>query len=192
MAMPSATFLHGNLESALAKTDALIKAQPKNPYFHELRGDILMKANKAKDAADAYAKAVSLDPAKSGLLQVAYGQALMAAGDQDSLKKAVDAILSTGLERDKENVERLSLSRAGLRQLGEVPQADLATAEGYFYGGDYKDAKIFAARAQTEDEARLAGLGSRAGHHQLQVPERRNEPFAGRRRQQIRPRDRVA
>ena len=28
------------------------------------------------------------------------------------------------------------------------PQAELATAEGYFYGGDYKDAKIFAMRAQ--------------------------------------------
>ena len=75
------TYLYGNLKSALAKTDALIKTQPKNPYFHELRGDILMKANKPKDAADAYAKAVSLDPAKSGLLQVSYGQALMAVGD---------------------------------------------------------------------------------------------------------------
>ena len=32
--------------------------------------------------------------------------------------------------------------------LGEIPEADLATAEGYFYGGVYKDAKIFAARAQ--------------------------------------------
>ena len=64
------TYLHGNLKSALAKTDALIKAQPKNPYLYELRGDILLKSNKAKDAAAAYAKAVSLDPVKSGLLQV--------------------------------------------------------------------------------------------------------------------------
>ncbi|TGW02137.1 M48 family peptidase, partial [Mesorhizobium sp. M2D.F.Ca.ET.145.01.1.1] len=57
------TYLYGNLDAALAKTNALIKAQPKNAYFQELRGDILMKANKPRDAADAYAKAVSLDPA---------------------------------------------------------------------------------------------------------------------------------
>ena len=87
----------------MAKTDALIKAQPKNPYLYELRGDILLKSNKAKDAAAAYAKAVSLDPNKSGLLQVSYGQALVAAGDQKSLEKAV-TILSTGLDRDKENI----------------------------------------------------------------------------------------
>src|SRR5205807_9368880 len=57
--------------AALVKTAALIKEQPKNPYFQELRGDILMKINKPKDAADAYAKAVSLDPTRSGLLMVA-------------------------------------------------------------------------------------------------------------------------
>jgi predicted Zn-dependent protease len=141
------TFLHGNLKSALAKTDALIKTQPKNPYLYELRGDILLKSNKAGDAAASYAKAVSLDPVKSGLLKVAYGQALVAAGDEDSLRKAV-TILSTGLDRDKENAEGYRYLAQAHGLLGEIPQADLATAEGYFYGGGYKDAKIFAARAQ--------------------------------------------
>ncbi|RUZ30814.1 M48 family peptidase, partial [Mesorhizobium sp. M7A.F.Ca.CA.001.15.1.1] len=51
------TYLFGNIAAALAKTNALIRAQPKNAYFQELRGDILMKANKPKEAADAYAKA---------------------------------------------------------------------------------------------------------------------------------------
>jgi predicted Zn-dependent protease len=143
------TYLHGNLRSALAKTDALIKAMPKNPYFHELRGDILLKANKAKDAAAAYAKAVSLDPAKSGLLQVSYGQALVAVGDQASLEKAV-SVLSTGLDRDKENVTGYRYLAQAYGQLGSIPEADLATAEGYFYAGGYKDAKIFAARAQVK------------------------------------------
>jgi predicted Zn-dependent protease len=141
------TFLHGNLKTALAKTDALIKTQPKNPYLYELRGDILLKSNKANDAAASYAKAVSLDPVKSGLLKVAYGQALVAAGDEESLRKAV-TILSTGLDRDKENAEGYRYLAQAHGMLGEIPQADLATAEGYFYGGGYKDAKIFAARAQ--------------------------------------------
>ena len=32
--------------------------------------------------------------------------------------------------------------------MGEVPEAELATAEGYYYGGNYQQAKIFAMRAQ--------------------------------------------
>jgi predicted Zn-dependent protease len=141
------TYLHGNLKSALAKTDVLIKSMPKNPYFYELRGDILLRANHAKEAAAAYAKAVSLDPAKTGLLQVSYGQALLAAGDPASVQKAVTQ-LKTGLDRDKENVSGYRYLAQAYGTLGDIPQADLATAEGYFYGGGYKDAKIFAARAQ--------------------------------------------
>jgi predicted Zn-dependent protease len=141
------TYLHGDLKSALAQTDALIKAMPNDPYFYELRGDILLKANHAKEAAAAYAKAVSLDPAKSGLLQVAYGQALLAMGDKASLEKAVTQ-LKTGLDRDKENGEGYRSLAQAYGTLGNIPDADLATAEGYFYAGGYKDAKIFAARAQ--------------------------------------------
>jgi predicted Zn-dependent protease len=142
-----ATYLYGNLGAALTKTNALIKAQPKNPYFQELRGDILMKANKPKDAAEAYAKAVSLDLARSGLLPVSYGQALMAVGTPDSLKKAVAAI-TNGLGRDKENAEGYRYLAQAYGELGNIPAAELATAEGHFYSGNYKDAKIFAMRAQ--------------------------------------------
>ncbi|MER9093770.1 M48 family metalloprotease [Mesorhizobium sp. M0700] len=141
------TYLFGNLASALTKTNALIKEQPKNPYFQELRGDILMKANRPKDAADAYAKSVSLDPARSGLLPVSYGQALMAIGTQDSLKKAV-AQINTGLGRDRENAAGYRYLAQAYGELGNIPAAELATAEGHFYSGDYKNAKIFAMRAQ--------------------------------------------
>ncbi|MBZ9707963.1 M48 family metalloprotease [Mesorhizobium sp. ESP7-2] len=143
------TYLYGNLASALAKTNALIKAQPKNAYFQELRGDILMKANKPGDAADAYSKAVSLDPARSGLLPVSLGQALMAVGTPDSLKKAVVQI-NNGLGRDKENSTGYRYLAQAYGELGDIPGAELATAEGHFYSGDYKDAKIFAMRAQQQ------------------------------------------
>ncbi|MET2827019.1 M48 family metalloprotease [Mesorhizobium shangrilense] len=142
-----ATYLYGNLGAALVKTNALIKAQPKNPYFQELRGDILMKANNPKDAAEAYAKAVSLDSARSGLLPVSYGQALMAIGTPDSLKKAV-AQINNGLGRDKENADGYRYLAQAYGELGNVSAAELATAEGHFYSGNYKDAKIFAMRAQ--------------------------------------------
>ena len=142
-----AALLFGNPRNALKKADALVKIQPKNPYFQELRGDILLRANQPEKAAEAYARAVQLDPAKSGILPIAYGQALIATGKPDSIKKAV-AVIKEGLSRDKENFNGYAYLAQAYGQLGEVPEAELATAEGYYYGGNYQQAKIFAMRAQ--------------------------------------------
>src|SRR5690606_27637754 len=129
--------------SALAKTDALVKSNPKNPYFQELRGEILMKANKPKEAAAAYGKAVSLDPAKSGLLMVQQGQALLATGTPAGLKEAV-AKINNGLERDRENAAGYRYLAQAYGELGDIGGAELATAEGHYYAGAYQQAKIFA------------------------------------------------
>jgi predicted Zn-dependent protease len=141
------TYLHGNLASALKKTDALVKAAPKNPYFQELRGDVLMKANKPAEAAEAYRKAVKLDPVKSGQLRIGLGQALVAVGTPEALRSAVQE-LNGALERDRENSSGYRFLAQAYGRLGDIPEADLATAEGHFYSGAYRDAKIFAARAQ--------------------------------------------
>jgi predicted Zn-dependent protease len=142
-----AALLFGNPRAALKKADALLKTQPKNPYFHELRGDILLRANKPAEAAQAYARAMQLDPVKSGILPIAYGQALIATGKPDAIRQAVVEIRE-GLGRDKENFNGYAYLAQAYNQLGEVADAELATAEGYFYGGNYQQAKIFAMRAQ--------------------------------------------
>ncbi|MEP9389398.1 M48 family metalloprotease [Mesorhizobium sp. KR9-304] len=139
--------LFGSPRAALKKADALIKIQPKNPYFHELRGDILLRANQPEKAAEAYKLAVQLDPAKSGILPIAYGQALIATGKPGAVKQAV-AEIKEGLGRDKENFNGYAYLAQAYNQLGEVADAELATAEGYYYGGNYQQAKIFAMRAQ--------------------------------------------
>jgi predicted Zn-dependent protease len=144
-----ATYMYGSPKSALSKADALAKANPKSPYFQELRGDILMKANKPAQAAEAYSTAMKLDPAKSGILMIAYGQALLATGKPDLIEKAVGE-LRKGLDRDKEFTNGYAYLAQAYGQLGRVAEAELATAEVHFYSGKYKDAKIFAARAQTK------------------------------------------
>ncbi|MBB6466646.1 putative Zn-dependent protease [Aminobacter lissarensis] len=141
------TYLFGDLRSALTKTDALIKSQPKNAYFHELRGDILMKSNKPAAAAEAYTTAVRLDTAKSGILPIALGQTYLAVGTPDALKKAVVEIRK-GLDRDRENASGYRYLAQAYGMLGDVADADLATADGHYYSGAYQDAKIFAMRAQ--------------------------------------------
>jgi predicted Zn-dependent protease len=137
-------FLAGSQKPALAKTDALIKEQPNNPYFQELRGDILVKLNKPKEAAKAYQRAMKLDPERSSLIQVGYGEALLLAGDAEGAKSTLKAALA----RDKEVFLGYELLARAYGQLGDIANAELSSAEMYYYGGDLPQAKIFAARAQ--------------------------------------------
>jgi predicted Zn-dependent protease len=139
-------YLNGNPRSAVAKAEALEKTNPKNPYFAELKGDSLIKANKPREAAVAYQRAIKLDPARSGMLQIALGQAYVASGDSDSAAKAV-AILKQGLARDKENAAGYQYLAQAYGLLGQVGEADLAIADQQFYLGKYFDAQVFATRA---------------------------------------------
>lgn len=141
------TYLYGSPADALRKIDALIKISPKYPYFHELRGDILIKTNQPDAAAQAYATATRLDPRRSGILQAGYGHALIASGEPAQLKKAV-GVLKKAIAADRENPTSYHLLAQAEGRLGNIAEADLATAEGHFYSGKFQEAKIFATRAQ--------------------------------------------
>ncbi|MDE1151853.1 MAG: M48 family metalloprotease [Micavibrio sp.] len=71
-----ATYRQGRADAALNMLDPLLKAEPKNPYFYELRGQILFEHARVDDAVAAYAKAVSYAPS-AGLIRSAYGHALL-------------------------------------------------------------------------------------------------------------------
>lgn len=142
-------YLSGSPKAAVVKADALVKAQPKNPYFAELKGDALMKANRPAEAAATYSRAIKLEGSGSGILQISLGQALLAGGDAGSAEKAV-TVLKQGLARDKENPAGYQYLAQAYGQLGDVGQADLAIADQQFYLGKYFDAKVFATRAQKQ------------------------------------------
>ncbi len=146
------THLRGSPANALAKIDALVKANPKNPWFHEMRGEILMRANKPAEAAKAYSTALSLDPGKSDLIQIQRGKALIASGDEASIRQAVKAIRDA-VRRDRENPDAYFNLAQAYGRLGDIGEAELATAEAHFYSGSYQDARIFATRAQQKFKA---------------------------------------
>jgi predicted Zn-dependent protease len=141
------TMLSGNARAALPKIDALIKAAPGNPYFHEMRGETLIKAGRPAEAAQAFATALRHDPRKSGIIQIGYGQALLATGKPDQVRKAVSE-LKSGLSRAKDYAAGYRYLAQAHGQLGDIGEAELATAEGHFHSGNIRDARIFAARAQ--------------------------------------------
>ncbi len=139
-----ATYLNGSQKDALKKFDGLIKEQPSNGYFHEIRGEILLKSNKPADAAKAFRTAMKLDPGKNSTIQVALGQALMLSGDAKGAVK----ILTEALRKDRSNGLGYEFLARAYNELGQINEAELATAEMHFYNGNRNEAKIFAGRAQ--------------------------------------------
>jgi predicted Zn-dependent protease len=141
------TYLYGNPAQALSKIDALISQRPNNPYFHELRGQALIRANRPAEAAQSFSRAVQNDRHNSGLLRVGLGQALLNVGTAEALERAVRE-LRAGLDAapDFANGHEYLAQAHGMR--GDVGQADLASAESNFHRGNIRDAKVFAARAQ--------------------------------------------
>jgi predicted Zn-dependent protease len=142
-----ATYLNGSSQSALSKIDVLIKEQPKNPYFQEIRGEILLKQNKASDAAKAFQKANALDPRKSSLIRMSYGRALMLSGTPDNLKASIKEI-KAGIASDREYPSGYGYLAQAYAQMGDMVRSDLASAEQKYYSGKIQDAQIFAIRAQ--------------------------------------------
>ncbi len=63
-------------QKALDLIDTLIKAEPNNPYFHELKGQMLVDFTRVRDALPSYKKAVSLDQ-DAALIRTAYAHALI-------------------------------------------------------------------------------------------------------------------
>jgi predicted Zn-dependent protease len=136
----------GDYRNALAGAEALIAALPNHAYFWELKGDLLLKSGRAREAVAPLQKAVSLDP-NSGLLKVLLGEALMATDDPKLLDQAIN-LMSQGLQSETEfggGYRRLAIAYG---KAGRVAEAELATAQGYFNDGDYEMAKRFAQRAQ--------------------------------------------
>jgi predicted Zn-dependent protease len=141
-----AAYRNGNSQTGLKILDGLLKAQPKNPYFWELQGQINLENGRAGQAVPGFRKAVSLAP-KSGMLKVLLGQALVETGDPSVTNEAIKN-LTVGLQVDPNMaIGYRSLARAYAAR-GDIALADLATAQGEFAGGNYAAARQHAARAQ--------------------------------------------
>lgn len=83
-----ALYRTNRLDQALKLTDELIQTEPNNPFFHELRGQMLYENGRITEAIAAYQMAVKLLPG-SALLQAALGNALL----QDSTPNQTEAAI---------------------------------------------------------------------------------------------------
>jgi predicted Zn-dependent protease len=136
---------HGGLQAALSEIDYLIKARPQYPYFREVKGDLLMRSGRSKEAIPHLRKAISLTRGGASLIRVQLATALQNSGGKGSLNESVK-LLRKSLIGDK-NPRAYRLLATAYYKKGDRPKADAMTAQAYFFEGNLKQAQIFAQRA---------------------------------------------
>ncbi|MEP1930792.1 MAG: M48 family metalloprotease [Roseibium sp.] len=133
-------------KGAVKDIDALIRTQPNNPYFYELKGQALLEGGDPKRAIAPFRKALSIKPNETQFM-VWLGYALVGANNKAYLPEA-EKILKRAIQRDSNSgIAYSQLAIAHGRQ-GERAEADLATAKGLMVNGNFEAAKRYAARAQ--------------------------------------------
>ena len=133
---------NSNTKRALGEVDALLGKRPKDPYAHELRGQILLESRNFGAAVTSYRRATQLAP-KEPLIRAGYGQALLAAGD---VRGAIP-ILEKARSGDPFNPRLLRDLAVAYAKVGRNGEASLATAERYILVGQLKTAGTHAKRA---------------------------------------------
>ncbi|MCM5556095.1 M48 family metalloprotease [Pleomorphomonas sp. JP5] len=133
-------------KAAISRMDALIKRSPNNPYFWELKGQILLETGKPREALAPLRKAVSLAP-NAGPIRVLLGQALVGTGDGKLTDEAI-AALTKGIGDDPDQPVGYRQLAIAYARKDNIAMADLASAQGSFASGDIETAKKYAIRAQ--------------------------------------------
>ena len=124
----------GYPEKANAEADALVRADPVDPYFHEIKGQILLEAGKPKESLGPLRRAMD-DSGYNPLIATTFGHALLATEDRANFPEAIK-VLKVAVARDDENpFAWLQLGTAYERN-GDEAHAMLATAERASMTGD--------------------------------------------------------
>lgn len=132
-------------DNAVKEVDALLAADAHDPYFLELKGQILLESGKPRDAIAPLREAV----ARSGnqpMIAALLGHALIATEDPQYFNEAKN-ILKIAVARDRENP--FAWYQLGLvyDREGDQPRAALATAERFSLEGNYRPAQANAEMA---------------------------------------------
>ncbi len=115
------------VDMALAETDALLTAEPDNPYFLELKGQVLLESGRPGDALVPLRRATELSrahPLIAGLL----GHALIATEDRANYAEA-EQVLRASVQRDRYNPFAWYQLGVVYEARGDIPRARLASAE---------------------------------------------------------------
>lgn len=120
-------------ELALAETDALLRSAPRDPYFLELKGQILLESGRPIEALPLLRDAVTITN-NQPLIAGTFGHALIATEDKANFPEAL-RVLKAAVSKDNENPFAWYQLGVVYAQNGDEARAALATAEHYNLGG---------------------------------------------------------
>lgn len=115
------------VDLAVAETDALLAREPDNPWFLELKGQVLLESGRPVDALVPLRRATELTrahPLIAGLL----GHALIATEDPKNFEEA-EGVLRASVQRDRYNPFAWYQLGVVYEARGDLPRARLASAE---------------------------------------------------------------
>jgi predicted Zn-dependent protease len=148
-----------DLQKALPAIDGLIRDFPRNPYYRELKGQMLFENGRIREAIGPYEDAVRLAPS-AALLRIALSQVYIETGDSALNKRAIAYLNDASREeaRDSDVWHFLAVAYGRDNQIG---MAALSLAEEALANGKKKDAMEQATRAK-QLLARNTGAYARA------------------------------
>lgn len=120
-------------DKAISEVNALLAAHPHDPYFLELKGQVLLESGKPADAIPPLREAVQLT--RQPLIATMLGHALIATEDSQNFAEA-EQVLRNAVARDRENPFAWYQLGVVYARRGDTPRAALATAERYALMGD--------------------------------------------------------
>ncbi|HYJ57784.1 MAG TPA: M48 family metalloprotease [Methyloceanibacter sp.] len=152
-----ATYRQSGVKVAMKQLDALIAAKPDSPYFYEIKGQFLFESGSSAAAIPPLREAVRLSPDEP-LLRIMLGQALLGVNDRKLVDEAITNLRTALAREDSSAMGYRQLATAYARKAEAaqaagarrqyMAQAELASAEAYFYEGQLKRAKQQAKRAR--------------------------------------------
>jgi predicted Zn-dependent protease len=134
------------LDKALPIIDGLIREYPNDPYFRELKGQMLFENGRIAEAAAPYEEAVRLAPG-APLLRISLAQVYVESNDPKVNKRAIAYLNDALRSEDKETTGWHLLATAYGRD-NQFGMAALALAEEGLSAGKKKDATQQASRAK--------------------------------------------
>lgn len=134
-----------DIENSTLEIEALLEARPGDPYYLELKGQLMFENGKVEEALGPLREAHAAAPDEAQILTL-LGRALIASDNPDHLDEAVKRLeLSAFL--DAENPFTWYQLSIAYNQRNMVPEASLASAERYALIGQFGPAAQNAQRA---------------------------------------------
>ena len=126
---------NAEMDRALAATDALLAKDPEDPYFLELKGQVLLESGRAGEALGPLREATRLTRSEP-LIASLFGHALIATEDKSHYEEA-EQVLRAAVGRDRYNPFAWYQLGVVYAARGDMPRARLASAEQQVMSGDY-------------------------------------------------------